>query len=162
MIGMQTANKTIGIPIAIRVDDRADTRARRALRVASGPRRRRLLRSFIQVLARCDVTILKARQLTRRYLFDVKTLALLLPELRRSRASGWLVPETPVEVKMHRHGPGCLYDAITRSLLLGRVGEPLASLDRVLTHVAYDGQRPVAAGPERAQHLAQRHRPRAR
>jgi len=40
--------------------------------------------------------------------------------------------------------------------------EPLASLDRALTHVAYDGQRPVAAAPERAQRRAQRHRPRAR
>jgi hypothetical protein len=50
---------------------------------------------------------------------------------------------------------------ITRSLLLGRIGEPLASLDRALTHVAYEGQR-LIAGPERAQHLAQRHRPRAR
>jgi hypothetical protein len=126
MIGMQTAYKTIGTPIANRVDDRADTRARRALRVASGPRRRRLrlatgdhsgpiwpiilFARSPQVLARCEVTILKARPLTRHYLFDVKTLARSLAELRRSRASGWVVPETRVEVRMQRHGLGCLYD----------------------------------------------------
>jgi hypothetical protein len=81
--------------------------------------------------------------------------------VQRSRASGWVVPETRVEVRMQRRGLGCLYDAITRSLLLGRVGESLASLDSVVTRVAYDGQR-LVAGPEFAQHLAQRHRARAR
>jgi hypothetical protein len=81
--------------------------------------------------------------------------------MQRSRASGWVVPETRVEVRMQRRGPGGLYDAITRSLLLGRVGESVASLDRAVTHVAYDDPL-LVAGPERAQHLAQRERPRAR
>jgi hypothetical protein len=77
--------------------------------------------------------------------------------VQRSRVSGWVVSETLIEVRMHRRGLGRLYDAITRSLLLGRVGESLVSLDRAVTRVAYEGQR-LVAGPERAQHLAERQR----
>jgi len=172
LIGLKTGDATIGTPVGIRVDDSADQELaelfewRAALdeddyieqwETDPAPMWRIMLDSDSpHALARCSITIRRPRNLTRRYLFVVKAMAPLLAEMQRPGTSVWLVPESFVQVESARHGPSSVYDAITRSLLLGRVDRPLASLDQALTHVGYTGSRP--AGPNRAQRRADRHK----
>ena len=72
-------------------------------------------------LARLTIKIRRPRELERRFLFDVEKLAPLLAEIQRPGASVWLVPLTVVleQQARARDALGSLYDAITRSLLLG-------------------------------------------
>ena len=169
LVAIQTDDKTFGTPIGIPVDEDVDAELGELLawRAAldepdyieqwetdPAPMWRIMLSNDSPAaLARCTIKIRRPRELQRRYLFDVKKLAPLLAELQRPGASVWLVPMTVVREQQARSGPGSLYDAITRSLLLGRVAKPLASLDQALTHVGYNGSRP--AGPNRAQRRAQ-------
>ena len=148
--------------IAIVVDDRRDTELKETFAwrestteadyraewdVRQPPLVRVILGSDEQALVRFTFAILKPHELTRRYLLSVNAEADLLTLMQISGSGIWLVPASVIQREAARaEGRLPAYDVRPRSLLVGRVGDPIASLDEALAHIG--SPRPVSKEPQ--------------
>jgi hypothetical protein len=99
-----------------------------------------------QALVRFSFTILKPTELERRYLLSVNAEARLLTMMQIKDSGIWLVPAREIQREAARtEGRPDTYDLRSKSLLVGRVGDPIASVDEALTHVG--APRPLSAEP---------------
>ncbi|HEX3873366.1 MAG TPA: hypothetical protein VHW26_04405 [Solirubrobacteraceae bacterium] len=114
-----------------------DVRQPLALRVVLG--------SDEQALVRFGCTILKPSPLERRYLLSVNAETELLTLMQIAGSGIWLVAGSLIQREAARGGPQSAYDLRSRSLLVGRVTDPIPSLDEALAHVG--SPRPADAQP---------------
>jgi len=144
--------------IAIVVDDRRDAELRETFAwrestteadywagwdVRQPPSLRVILGSDEQALLRFEFAILKPHELTRRYLLSVNAEVELLTLMQISGSGIWLVSASVIQRESARQeGRVQVYDVRSRSLLVGRVADPIASLDEALTHIG--SPRPVS------------------
>jgi hypothetical protein len=99
-----------------------------------------------QALVRFSFTILKPSELERRYLLSVNAEARLLTMMQIRDSGIWLVPAREIQREAARtEGRPVTYDLRSKSLLVGRVGDPISSVDEALAHVG--APRPVSAEP---------------
>lgn len=147
--------------IAIVVDDRRDTELRELFAwressteaaywedwdVFQPPPIRLILGSDEQALLRFGVKIVKPSQLERRFLLAVHAEARLLTMMQIAGSGIWLVPSSAVQREAAaQEGRVEVYDLRSRSLLVGRVFDPIASLDEALAHVG--SPRPATTEP---------------
>jgi hypothetical protein len=146
--------------IGIVVDDRRDAELRElfawresitesayseAWDVQQPPLLRVILGSDEQALLRVGVRILEPSRLERRFLLAVHAETELLTLVQISGSGIWLVPASLVQREAARAGPVNVYDLRSKSLLVGRVADPIGSLDEALAHVGKP--RPVAGEP---------------
>jgi hypothetical protein len=148
--------------IAIIVDDRRDPELRdlfawresiteadyrAAWDVLQPPPLRVVLGADEQALLRFGVQILKPAEVERRFLLAVHAEVRLLTLMQISGSGIWLVPGTLVQREAASDGghPKNVYDLRSRSLLVGRVADPIVSLDEALEHVG--SPRPKSTEP---------------
>ena len=147
--------------IAIVVDDRRDTELRELFAwresgteaaywedwdVLQPPPIRLILGSDEQALLRFGVTIVKPSRLERRFMLAVHAEARLLTMMQIAGSGIWLVPSSAVQREAAAHeGRVDVYDLRSRSLLVGRVFDPIVSLDEALAHVG--SPRPATGEP---------------
>jgi hypothetical protein len=107
-----------------------------------------------QALLRFGVEILRPTTLERAFLLSVHGETRLLTLMQIPGSGIWLVPATLVQREAAADGghPRNIYDLRARSLLVGRVEDPIASLDEALEHIG--SPRPKAPGPNRAERRA--------
>jgi hypothetical protein len=148
--------------IAIVVDDRRDAELKETFAwresateadywaqwdVRQPPLMRVILGSDEQALLRFEFDMLKPHELTRRYLLSVNAEAELLTLMQISGSGIWLVPASVIQREAARaEGRLPAYDVRSRSLLVGRVADPIPSLDEALAHIG--SPRPVSAEPQ--------------
>jgi len=144
--------------IAIVVDDRRDTELKETFAwretateadywadwdVRQPPLLRVILGSDEQALLRFEFAMLKPHELTRRYLLSVNAEVELLTLMQIAGSGIWLVPASVIQREAARaEGQIQVYDVRSRSLLVGRVADPIASLDEALAHIG--SPRPVS------------------
>jgi hypothetical protein len=142
--------------IAIIVNDRRDPELRELFawresgadgaewEVEQPPLIRVILGADEQALLRFGLTIVKPQRVERRFLLSVNAEAKLLTLMQISGTGIWLVAASAVQREAARGGPGDAYDLRPRSLLVGRVTDPIESLDEALAHIGS----PRAVGEE--------------
>jgi hypothetical protein len=162
LVELEPETKRSPPEIAIIVDDRRDPELRElfawresitesdyraAWDVRQPPPLRVILGADEQALLRFGVEILKPSQLERRFLLSVNAEARLLTLMQISGSGIWLVPGTVVQREAASDGghPKTIYDLRSRSLLVGRVADPIESLDEALEHVG--SPRPKSTEP---------------
>jgi hypothetical protein len=146
--------------IAIVVDDRRDDELRQLFawresiteavyrddwEVEQPPLMRVILGAGDQALVRFGVTILKPSRVERRFLLSVNAEAKLLMMMQISGTGIWLAASSEIAREVARGGPTDAYDLRSRCLIVGRVVDPIASLDEALAHVG--SPRPVNPEP---------------
>jgi hypothetical protein len=145
--------------IAIVVDDRRDAELRELFAwrqsstetdywagwdVRQPPGLRVVLGSDEQALVRFAFTIRKPSELERRYLMSVNAEAKLLTMMQIAGSRIWLVGASMIQREAAaREGRPDVYDLRSASLLVGRVADPIESLDEALAHVG--APRPVSS-----------------
>jgi hypothetical protein len=88
-----------------------------------------------QALLRLGVTILKPNRVERRFLMSVNTEAKLLTLMQISGSGIWLAASSRIQREAARGGPSDVYDLRSSCLLVGRVADPIESLDEALAHI---------------------------
>jgi hypothetical protein len=88
-----------------------------------------------QALLRLGVTIVKPNRVERRFLLSVNVDAKLLTLMQISGTGIWLAASSRVQREAARGGPSDVYDIRSRCLLVGRVVDPIESLDEALAHI---------------------------
>jgi hypothetical protein len=136
--------------VAIVVDDRRDAELRDLFawrestdddayeaewEVEQPPPVRVILGAGEQALMRLGVTILRPQRVERRFLLSVNAEADLLAMMQISGTRIWLAGSSAVQREAARSGPGGVYDLRSRCLLVGRVGDPIGSVDEALAHI---------------------------
>jgi hypothetical protein len=143
--------------VAIVVDDRNDEELRGLFawradtsdddyldqwRVEQPPLLRVVLGADDQALVRFGFTILKPDRVERRFLLSVNAEVKLLTIMQLRGCRIWLAAASLIQREAARGGPSDVYDLRERCLVVGRVDEPIESLDEALAHVG--SPRPVA------------------
>jgi hypothetical protein len=123
--------------------------------VRQPPLLRVILGADEQALVRFGFTILRPSELERGYMLSVNAEAKLLTMMQIEGSGIWLVAASEVQREAARQeGRVEVYDLRSRSLLVGRVGDPIESIDEALAHVG--APRPLSGEPpmNRAQRRA--------
>jgi len=146
--------------IAIVVDDRRDVELRDLFawresvtqeahdadwEVEQPPLLRLVLGADEQALVRFGVRILKPNLVERRFLLSVNAEVTLLTIMQIEGCGIWLAPASAIQREAARGGSGGVYDLRSRCLLIGRVTDPIESLDEALAHIG--SPRPVSTEP---------------
>jgi hypothetical protein len=113
--------------------------------VEQPPLMRVILGADEQALVRFGVTILKPARVERRFLLSVNADATLLTMMQISGTGIWLAASSTIAREVARGGPSDAYDLRSRCLVVGRVVDPIESLDEALAHVG--SPRPVNVEP---------------
>jgi hypothetical protein len=157
LVELKPETDTAPPDIAIVVDDRRDADMRELFAwresateaayreewdVEQPPLMRVVLGADDQALVRFGASILKPKPVERRFLLSVNAEARLLMKMQISGSGIWLAPSSVVQREAARGGPSGVYDLRSRCLILGRVTEPIESLDEALAHVG--SPRPVS------------------
>ncbi len=88
-----------------------------------------------QALLRLGVTIVKPNRVERRFLLSVNVDAKLLTLMQISGTGIWLAASSRIQREAARGGPSDVYDLRSHCLLVGRVADPIESLDEALAHI---------------------------
>jgi len=136
--------------IAIIVNDRRDPELRELFawresvsdadheaewQVEQPPLVRLILGSGEQALLRFGVRVVKPSRVERRFLLSVNAEAKLLTLMQISGTGIWLAPASVIQREAARGGPSDVYDVRSQCLLVGRVTDPIESLDEALAHI---------------------------
>jgi hypothetical protein len=161
LVELKPAHEKAPPEVAIVVDDKRDAELRDLFAwresitdaayseewdVLQPPPVRVILGSDEQALLRFGVTILKPKQLERRFLLAVHAEARLLTMMQIEGSGIWLVPSSHVQREAAAADARVdVYDLRSKSLLVGRVFDPIASLDEALAHIG--SPRPATGEP---------------
>jgi hypothetical protein len=161
LVELKPVNEKAPPEIAIVVDDKRDAELRELFAwrdssteaayweewdVLQPPPVRVILGSDEQALLRFGVTILKPKELERRFMLAVHAEARLLTLMQIEGSGIWLVPSSVVQREAAaQEGRTDVYDLRSKSLLFGRVYDPIVSLDEALAHIG--SPRPATSEP---------------